>query len=60
MLEHTRKYNFIRLEAYHYKIKGPEKRQNQEDTIHWFRGKINIFYCTSWLHLGDTEREFSV
>ena len=42
MLERTRKYNFIRLEACNYKIEGPEKRQNQEDTIYWFRRKINI------------------
>ena len=72
MLERTRKYNFIRLEACNYKIEGPEKRQNQEDTIYWFRGKINIrqHFLVTFLEIeekkriiqtvGDIERELLV
>ena len=73
MLERTRKYNFIRLEACHYKIEGPEKRQNQEDTIYWFRTKINIrqHFLVTFLEIieenkriiqtvGDIERELLV
>ena len=73
MLERTRKYNFIRLEACNYKIEGPEKRQNQEDTIYWFCRKINIrqHFLVTFLEIieenkriiqtvGDIERELLV